>query len=48
MIVYLAHKEKFREDTLSNRIEKIVHDDFLLTPPSLFVSHPHYVSTTLP
>jgi DUF2075 family protein len=28
MIIYLAHKAKFREDVLSNRIEEIVHDSF--------------------
>jgi hypothetical protein len=28
MIVYLAHKEKFREDILSNRIEEIVLESF--------------------
>lgn len=26
MIVYLANKTQFREDTLSNRIEEIVHE----------------------
>jgi hypothetical protein len=28
MIVYLANKEKFREDILSNRIEEIVLESF--------------------
>jgi hypothetical protein len=31
MIVYLANKEKFREDILSNRIEEIVHETFQQT-----------------
>ena len=48
MIVSLANKESFGEDILSNRIEEIVHDDNLIAPPSPFVSHPHYVLTTLP
>jgi hypothetical protein len=31
MIVYLANKARLREDILSNRIEEIVHESFIVT-----------------
>ena len=38
MIVYLANKTRFRDDTLSNRIEEIVHESL---QGALGISMPH-------
>jgi hypothetical protein len=48
MIVYLANKSPLRADTLSHRIEEIIHDDLMPAPASSFVSYPQCVSSTLP